>query len=401
MSSLLLFCAMLKKAFFCIFFFAAALNTSAQNAHSVDTGNRSSHLRITLLTCGMGTSEVWEVFGHTGLRVIDSVHHTDWVYNYGTFEFGDDFELKFARGKLLYNLSVWQMDEFMQEYVDAHRMVEEQDLLLTDEQKEAIRDFLNNNALPANKYYKYDFFLDNCATRIRDIFPKILGSGFKFKTVSPQPPISFRTIINQYFYYRHWERVGVNILLGSRIDHKMTNDQIMFLPDFLRDGLAGASLNGHPISTTPVKLLQGSEHRPAPLDQPLLVSLALLLLTGLGLFIKPLRILGTIMSAALMLVTGLLGCIILVMWFGTDHQACSDNFNLFWALPTNLLLVFRKPRGTGRYAIIAACLILATLILHITAVQQTTLPEMIPLFIALLLVYYNMYKKRVPQHATA
>src|SRR6185503_11442707 len=95
----------------------------------------SSHLRISLLTCGPGDEEIWEVFGHTALRVIDSTAHTDLVFNYGTFEFGPDFEMQFMRGKLNYCLSVETFQGFMQEYIQAKRKVEEQELLLDWKQR--------------------------------------------------------------------------------------------------------------------------------------------------------------------------------------------------------------------------------------------------------------------------
>lgn len=353
-------------------------------------------LRISLLTCGVDDKEVWELFGHTGVRVIDSNRHTDLVYNYGTFEFSDDYEVKFLRGKLLYNISVSTFAEFMPEYIEAGRSVEEQELILDGEQKMQIQEYLENNLLPANRYYKYDYFFDNCATRVRDIFPKTLGHGFKYKNVLPYPKISIRDIMNQYFYGKHWERMGVNILLGSRIDKPMTNDEIMFLPDFLRDGLAGATLNNIPVSTKPVSILKWSPSNsapPLPLNPPFLLNCVLLLLTIASISVKQLKWLGRVMNIFLMLVTGILGCLILVMWFGTNHQACANNFNLLWLLPTNVLVVFTKAKGKGRYALLAMVLIFVTLLLHIVKIQQVTLFELSPLLVSLLLVYWRMFMK--------
>src|ERR1700754_3646150 len=84
----------------------------------------STHLRISLLTCGVG-DEIWETFGHTAVRVTDSVNGTDVVYNYGTFNgYEKDFELKFMRGKLLYYVSCYPFIDFMSEYQMAGRKVE-------------------------------------------------------------------------------------------------------------------------------------------------------------------------------------------------------------------------------------------------------------------------------------
>ncbi len=380
---------MLKKTLLLLLAFTAFISTYAQPD--------SSHLRISLLTCGPGDEEVWEVFGHTAVRVIDSVAQTDKVYNYGTFEYGPDFEMQFMRGKLLYSLAVEPFNGFMQEYVEARRSVEEQVLTISWKQKERIAYFLQWNADPENKYYKYDFFFDNCATRIRDIFPRpeIFGRDFRYgNTLPPGKSLTFRDIMNRYFYKDHWTRLGVNILLGSKIDKVMTNSEIMFLPDYLRDGVGGATVKGQKIAAPPILLLPGNAGSPAGVNWAFILTSILAILTIAGLCINRLRLLGKIMSTLLLLVTGLLGCMILVMWFGTDHQGCSDNFNLLWCLPTNLVIAFFNPKGKSRYALIAIVFIFISLLLHITGIQGLTLFELFPLLLALLFVYGTIYRNR-------
>lgn len=355
----------------------------------------SSHLRITLLTCGTG-DEVWETFGHTALRVTDSVMGTDMAYNYGTFDgYDEDFLSKFVRGKLLYYVSYYPYSVFLQEYEHYGRSVQEQELLLTNSQKQQIYDFLKWNAQPENKYYKYDFFFDNCATRIRDAFPQSLGKGFRFASVLPKidHKLTFRDIINQYFYRVHWQRFGVNLLLGSRIDSVMSNTDIMFLPDYLRDGIAGATLNGQPVSTQPQLIVPGSEHKPAGLNMPLVVMLIIGLLTILGLMLPGLKRLGNVMTFLLLFVTGLLGWLMLVMWFATDHQACQNNFNILWALPTNLFIAFAAKHNKDKYAIVAIVLMLVAFILHIARIQVMPLVELWPLLLSLLFVYGTIYRR--------
>lgn len=353
----------------------------------------TSHLRISLLTCGPGHNEIWEVFGHTAIRIIDSANHLDLVYGYGTFEFGEGFELQFMRGKLLYYISVAEFEGFMPEYVIAKRSVEEQELILDGPQKQAMYEFLNWNAEPRNKYYKYDFFFDNCATRLRDVFPKSFGSRFSFGRAIPEDSkLTFRDIMNQYFYRDHWTRLGCNLLLGSRIDKVMSNTDIMFLPDYLRDGIKGAKIDGKNIATPPQLLLAGGPVLPTGVDQPFVLTCIVALLTILGLSVPRLRILGKVMSTLLLAVTGLLGIIILIMWFGTDHQGCSNNYNLLWCLPTNLMLVFFKSNGKAKYAIIAIIFLLISLILHIIKVQGLALLQLAPLFLALLFVYGMIYR---------
>lgn len=378
---------MFKRVFLSLLILFPFLQSSAQND--------SSHLRISLLTCGPG-EEIWETFGHTGVRVTDSVAQTDMVFNYGTFNgFEKDFELKFMRGKLLYYVSYYPFPEFMEEYVQARRKVEEQVLQLDGDRKKEIYAFLKWNAEPQNRDYKYDFLFDNCATRIRDIFPKNLGKEFQFgKTAAANKTISFRQIINQYLYKEHFERLGINLLLGSKVDKKMSNEAIMFLPDFLRDGLAGATLNGRPVAEKTDLLLDGSQPKPAGTNWAFLTMLIASLVTIVTLFTPGLHGLGMFLGRLLLVITGLLGCLMLFMWLGTDHQACQDNFNVIWALPTNLIFAFTRNRS--RYAVIAIVLLFVSLLLHVFHIQELPLTEIWPLLLALLCIYGTIYKRSKP-----
>lgn len=352
----------------------------------------SSHLRISLLTCGVG-GEIWETFGHTGVRVTDSVRGTDMVFNYGTFNgFEKDFELKFMKGKLLYYVSYYPYPEFMEEYVSAHRKVEEQVMLLNGAEKEEIYSFLRWNAEPENKYYKYDFLFDNCATRIRDIFPKTLGNDFHFgATAAANKTISFRQIINQYLYKEHFERFGINLLLGAKVDKKMNNEAIMFLPDFLRDGLAGATLKGKAVMSQTALLIDGSKHEPATINWAFLTMAIISAITVIAIFTPGMRGFGMVMGRFLLFVTGALGCLMLFMWFGTDHQACQDNYNILWALPTNLVFAFTRRRS--KYAMIAIVFVFVSLLLHVLKIQELPITELSPLLLALLCTYGTIYKQ--------
>ncbi len=134
------------------------------------------HTRISLLTCAPG-EELYSTFGHTALRVIDSVAGSDIVYNYGTFDFDDpNFYMKFIRGKLDYFLSVNQFPDFMYEYQYFQRSVWEQEINLSCSEKQQLMSALALNMQGDNRKYKYDFIYDNCTTRVRDlIFGIITG----------------------------------------------------------------------------------------------------------------------------------------------------------------------------------------------------------------------------------
>ncbi|MFW6275429.1 MAG: DUF4105 domain-containing protein, partial [bacterium] len=134
----------------------------------------SDESEITLLTASPG-DELYSVFGHSAVRVVDSINQLDMVFNYGTFDFNTpNFYLKFIRGKLLYKLSAYPTRYFILEYQSEGRALFEQTFNLTTNEKQRVYDFLMENAKPENAYYHYDFFYDNCATRIRDLVDTIL-----------------------------------------------------------------------------------------------------------------------------------------------------------------------------------------------------------------------------------
>ena len=345
------------------------------------------------MTCGPG-DEIWAQFGHNAIRIVDSTAGTDVVFNYGTFAFGEGFEIQFMRGKLLYYVSVYPYKYFLQEYANPERRVEEQVLLIGDKEKRQIRDYLVNNAKEENKYYKYDFFFDNCATRLRDILPQVLGDDFVYTPVLPEnSKMRFRDIMDAYFYRVHFERVGCNLLLGSPIDAVMTDKDIMFLPDYVRNGLKGATDGGKLVAADPVVIYEGPGKKPAGPNWPLIVISALSLLTIIGLVVPKMRLVGNILTFIFLLVTGLLGTLMLVMWFWTDHQGCHNNYNVLWALPTNLLLAFLPKRNKGTYAGVAIVLIFVSLILHVLRIQGLPIVELSPLLMALLFIYGSIIKR--------
>lgn len=360
----------------------------------------SSHLRVSLLTCGTGP-QVWETFGHTAVRVTDSMRGTDNVYNYGTFNgFDENFELKFMRGKLLYYLSCYPFPDFMREYIEAGRSVKEQVLLMDGQRKKDIYAYLQWNAMEENKYYKYDFFFDNCATRIRDIFPNTYGRAFQFgRTLPKKSKLTFRDIINQYFYRDHFTRFGVNLLLGAKVDSIMTNEDVMFLPDYLEKGIAGATLNGHPIATPPEVLLNGSPVLPAPVNWVFVLTMSICMLIIAGFIFPSLRWLGKALGNLLLFLSGVIGIVILVMWFFTDHQGCSNNFNILWALPSNLFLAFAGKKHKDRYAVAAMILLFVSLVLHVLRIQQMPLLELFPVLLGLLFTYGMIYRSGTQKSA--
>lgn len=355
--------------------------------------------RISLLTCGVG-DELYSSFGHTAIRYTDPAKGIDEVYNYGMFNFGPDFLMKFTRGKLLYYVGIGSYNNFVEDYSYEQRSVVEQELNLNREQKSKLLAFLKDNLKPENKYYKYDFLYDNCATRVRDIFPGILGPGFSFGNSLPEgKKISFRKIINEYQRNNHWARLGINIVLGSRIDKVMTNEEAMFLPDMLMQGVATAKLDGKDIvAGSPKQIVKGADRSALSPNGPMWAMIGLLLITLIVFFVRPLQVLKPFIALLHLLLSGLLGIMLLFMWLGTDHQSCANNYNLLWALPFNLPFAFTifKPRKWHKqYSLIAIILLILALMVHVIGIQVMAITELLPFFLCLLYVYLFVYKRAI------
>jgi len=304
----------------------------------------SCNLRISLLTCAPG-EELYSTFGHTALRVQDSVRGTDYIFNYGTFEFGPDFYTKFIRGKLLYFLSVENFTDFVYEYQMQSRSIQEQILQLSCTEKHRLYTSLQTNALEQNRYYKYDFLFDNCTTRAGDIVVKNVDSSIVFKNILPGNGLSFRNLIHSYLNggHEYWSKLGIDILLGVKLDRKVTNREAMFLPDYLLKGFDSANLNNHPLVSPPQTILKmPSTLKGKPLFTPSIVFTLLLVLIVVISIVQSNWARATIrvFDFLLFFILGLAGFLLLFMWFATDHKVCQNNYNLLWALPTNAVAAF-------------------------------------------------------------
>jgi hypothetical protein len=370
----------------CVLLLLAALSAAAQT----DTAAR---LRVSLLTVGVG-DEIYASFGHTGIRVTDSLNGTDIVYNWGTFDgFQEDFELKFMRGKLLYYASSEPYQHFYSTYVREQRRVEEQEIHLNAGQKQQLLAFLKENLKEENRYYKYDFLYDNCATRLRDVFPKTFGTAFRYgQSLPPDSRLTFRDQINHYLADLPWERFGINMLLGSKIDKVMSNEDAMFLPDYLRNGLAGATVNGVPVASKAVEILPPAPAPAAPGNGPAILTLIFAPVVILGSVIPGFNINAHVAGNALLILTGVLGCLMIFMWLGTDHQSCRNNWNVLWALPTNVIIPFVKREKRSRYALVAIVLIIAALLIDVFDIQALPVRELWLIWLALLTRFGMIYK---------
>lgn len=355
----------------------------------------SDSARISLITVAPG-EELYSTFGHNALRVYDPVKGINQCYDYGTFDFDQpNFYLNFCRGKLLYTLDVGPYRYFERANLRDERLMREQLLNLDSLQRQRVFTALETNALPQNRYYKYDFFYDNCATRIRDI----LREGFMYRlnldTSLARQGATMRQLLRPYLKDKPWTQFGIDLILGVPTDRKARPDDYMFLPDYVHEVLAATRLeDGRPLVKSEKRIPEASfprfEYKPWFFDHPFWVMLVVAVI-GLLSMANPRteRIFDTIFW----LVLGLAGLVIALLWFATDHQATKTNLNILWALPTHLLYFWRRGRSEWVDNYFVATAILAAL----TLVFWKWLPQELPLAaipVALLVVIKGLWRKR-------
>ncbi len=194
----------------------------------------SPSAEISIITCGPWQGEVYAAFGHSAIRVHDPSLGLDDAYNYGVFDFNQpNFYLNFTRGFLYYKLGVYSYPDFRDYYKYYNRYINEQVLDLSQDQKQAIYNYLEWNAKPENETYRYDYFYNNCATRVRDVFADVLKDSIQFDGSFITTHYTIRELTDLYLKYQPWGDLGIDIGLGLPMDKIAAPYEYMFLPDYI------------------------------------------------------------------------------------------------------------------------------------------------------------------------
>ncbi len=302
----------------------------------------SDSATASVITCGAG-NDFYTTFGHSAIRITDPARGIDYVYNYGTFDFDTPhFYWQFARGRLNYCLSRSRMENFMAVYDYEQRAVWEQPLNFTTQEVNNLFVALEWNYLPENRYYQYDFFRDNCATRVRDMVEA--ASGKRTIGFDDWEDYSYR-------YWLHeataggrleWWTLGVDLLLGLPADHVCDKSESMFYPMCMMWLYDNATRDGEQFIQPTEELLQDTRP-PLRRSFPPMVVFALIfavvaVATWCGWWHRW-------MDSVLFIIAGILGLFLLFMWFGTDHYCTAWNLNILWASPLLILIAIRHKKS--------------------------------------------------------
>jgi hypothetical protein len=350
-------------------------------AHA-STPEPGSELTVYLLTIGPGQA-VYERFGHNAIRIVDRQRQTDWAYNYGLFDMGESgFILRFLQGRMWYWMAPMEFDQTLEAYREWDRTIWIQELNLTPTQRLALRNFLNWNAQPQNARYRYDYYTDNCSTRVRDALDRAADGQIRKQLQTKPTGHTFRWHTRRLMRYDPLMYTALNFILGQPIDRPLSAWEEAFLPELLMDHLQTVTTNtaGKPAPLVgPPQLLYQSTRFASPAGPPNWLAAYLLVGLGIGVlqgcfarFSARFRgcwwgFSGVVLPWFLLL--GGAGIFLAGAWLLTSHHAVYHNENLlhFNPLFVGLLILIvpllrHKPWAVKPALWLAVCIVSSSLL---------------------------------------
>jgi len=352
----------------------------------------SDNASVSVLTVGPD-NYLSAAFGHSGFRIKDIHNNIDVVYGYGGYDFdAPNFYLKFIQGKLDYEITKTPFKRFYQGCIYFDRTLKEQVLNLSKEQQQDLYNYLVVNYRPENRTYLYDFLFDNCATKIKDVCQVILYDSITFHKPKYFKNASYRTLIQNNLISNSWGSLGIHTVLGAVIDKQASFEDHMFLPEQIYQFFNVAQIkNNIPLVKESRNLYTQKYEKStgsfllSPWCVITILSVIILIITYKDFKShKQTKWLDVI----LFFVTGIIGVVILFMWFATDHKTTHQNYNLLWAFVPNILMINQvvkhiKPDWFIRYMtflIIMLCLLTLHWVLSVQVFSIVLLPFLVSLF---------------------
>ena len=347
--------------------------------------------KVSIISIGEGSS-LADAFGHTGIRVISNGN--DIVFNFGVYDFSaPNFYSNFVKGRPVYKLAVQKYENFKDGYIYQNRYLVEHELNISEESKMNIIDLLVNNSKPENKYYTYDYLRDNCSTRVADILIDDTNNKFRDDKLESEAIITYRELIHEKISENSWAALGIDLCLGAIIDKKISVRETFFIPEKLMQYLDKLMVDySKPITKniifSPTSPSKYNEEFPKPLLVNSIISLIIILLTY---FNFKNNSWNRSIDFIIYLFSGIIGVLIIYLWFFSNHFASAQNFNFLWAFPFNLAVIFaliRKtpPLWTINFVKLNIILLILLFIHWTTGVQKYNI-TLLPIFISLLVRY--------------
>jgi len=332
--------------------FALLLFGTLSSAHASIANAPGANLAVSLITYGPGAT-YWERFGHDAIELRDSVSGEAVDFNYGVFDFNEsNFFLNFARGRMHYLMDAGYSAPEQASYVEDGRSVTRQRLALNADQAGALRDFLLWNLRPENAGYNYDYYADNCTTRVRDALNQALGGILKTQLTARAGGMTYRQQTARLMSAQPWLMLIMDLGLGPYADQPLNAWQESFLPMVLQAQLRDVHLdNGQPLLLSEQLLSPNRLDVPPATAPDLRLPLALAGLLIAALIVATRRWWHTgyaLLGTLYLLAAGLVGILLLVLWTLTAHHSAWANANLLLFNPLAFLLLptlWRSRRG--------------------------------------------------------
>ncbi|HJU74969.1 MAG TPA: DUF4105 domain-containing protein [Gemmatimonadaceae bacterium] len=367
----------------------------------------SQALRVYLMTMGPGDA-VWERFGHNAIRIRDDRTGEDRVYNWGMFSLDDaGFILRFLRGRMRY----WMASEDAALTVEAYRMynrsVTLQELNLTGAQKIALYGFVKLNELPENRFYDYDYFRDNCSTRVRDALDAALGGVLAERFRAQRTDLTYRAHARRLMEPDKLTYTGIDVGLGRPTDQPLTAWEEMFIPMSLQRLVREVRVrsgNGDEPLVLHEQVVVPSSRPPVP-DRPaqwvwayLLIGILLggcIIATGLTRAAP----VATFLTVGWSVIAGSIGTLLVLLWVATDHVAAYQNANVLPLNPVWLVLAWltvARSRFARPLAIVLSAAAASALLLRLLPGDQDT-SRLLALVLPVHLAAAYIITRRVPR----
>jgi len=293
-------------------------------------------------------------FGHDAIRVLDPMTGADVIYNFGTFDIRAPHMISdFLKARLRYWLSRGPTGQVLAEYERENRSIVIQRLSLDPAQRRELARRLAENALPANRDYRYDYFHDNCATRVRDAIDAVIGG--RLRAVGRQPGTltlrahALRMAADNVPLY-----LALLIVLGPSTDQPLDRWGEDFLPEMLQATLRDVRLESpdRPLVEDEETVFAARRSPPRAAPPPWAPAfLALGVAAGLALlalgkaaarwtvarvaFGGGVALLGTVLGG--------IGTFLLYAWFITPHTDAHRNQNVLLFAPFALAALVVGP----------------------------------------------------------
>lgn len=305
----------------------------------------SDAAQISLLTGTPFEDEVFTIYGHSSIRVVDPAHNLDLLFNYGHFNSAQPhFIYHFVKGETDYKLAAYPTSYYLAEAAMNGIGILEQVLNLTDDEKQTMWEALVKNAQPENAIYRYNVFYDNCATRPAEIIERFVDGKIAYNF--PEMHVSFRDLINECAHNLPWLIFGTDLVLGAPTDKEINPRETFFLPAFLHDALDAAVIvepdgTKRPVIVQSFVLAEKNrEEEPAGIFTPLLCFILLfILIAGLSFLEWKKKAYFRWLDILLFGVAGIAGCIVFFISFVSVHPCTWPNWNIVWLHPFHLVAI--------------------------------------------------------------